>query len=30
MQLEETAGGEIRVVDPGSAPLSQLTEGEEA
>src|SRR6266481_337092 len=25
MQLEETAGGEIRIIDPGSAPLAQLT-----
>jgi DNA-directed RNA polymerase subunit alpha len=29
MQLEETPGGEIRVVDPGSAPLAQLTGTEE-
>jgi len=29
MQLEETAGGDIRVVDPGSAPLAQLTGTEE-
>jgi len=29
MQLEETAGGDIHVVDPGSAPLAQLTGTEE-
>ena len=29
MQLEETPGGEIRIIDPGSAPLAQLTGTEE-
>jgi len=29
MQLEETPGGEIRILDPGSAPLAQLTGTEE-
>jgi DNA-directed RNA polymerase subunit alpha len=29
MQLEESAGGEVRVIDPGVAPQAQLTMGEE-
>jgi len=29
MQLEETPGGDIRVIDPGTAPQAQLTGAEE-
>jgi DNA-directed RNA polymerase subunit alpha len=29
MQLEDVPGGDLRIVDPGSAPQAQLTAGEE-